>query len=212
MTTTAPRIFGATPMVGRHPDWERLYELVPSEKLPWHIGGLDPDLQRELDWRGIFRGTLLDVGTGAGQQAVALAQRGLTVTGADVSAAAIAVARRLPGGVRFVVDDILASGLTSTFDFVVDRGCLHVLPPAAWSRAERALARLVRPGGLLFLKCFSEAEAPANFGPERLCATTVARLFAPHFILESCTSTTFQGPLAHQPRALFAVLRREDPA
>ncbi len=205
----AARIFGATPMCGRHPDWHRLYELVPPERLPWHCPDLDPDLARELERVGLRRGHFLDIGAGSGHQAAALARRGFTVTGTDVSEAALAQARQVAADVAFVADDITATALVGPFDYAFDRGCLHVLSRIDRPLFAKAAAALVRPGGLLFLKCVSaEDDGPAAIGPERFTGGELAELFGGAFRLIRCMPTIFQGPLARQPKALFAVFQR----
>ncbi|XYI04052.1 methyltransferase domain-containing protein [Sorangium sp. So ce1128] len=59
---------------------------------------------------------------------------------------------------RFLQADILDSRLDDRFDVVFDRGCFHCLPPERRADDVRTLKRLVAPGGLFFLKCFSVLE------------------------------------------------------
>ncbi len=78
------------------PDWETLYRDQPVETMPWFHAGLDPDLDRALKERKITRGAVLDLGTGPGTQAIALAERGFAVTAAaqENDWIALAAARR----------------------------------------------------------------------------------------------------------------------
>src|SRR5687768_12777568 len=103
--------------------------------MPWYNENLDPDLEEELEREKIFKGRILDLGTGPATQAIQLAKRGLEVTGSDVSEAAIRRAKDVYGHnnkdakVNFIIDDILNSELKDKrFDYVFDRGCFHVLP------------------------------------------------------------------------------------
>jgi methylase of polypeptide subunit release factors len=102
------------------PDWETLYRQQPGETLPWYYADLDPDLEAALREHGLAGGRLLDLGTGPGTQAIALAARGFEVTGSDLSATAVARATALARArgvqVSFVEDDVLASRLTGRFD------------------------------------------------------------------------------------------------
>ena len=192
-----------------HPNWDELYRQVPSTALPWYNPDLDDDLARALTARGITSGRFLDVGTGPGTQAAALAQRGFAVTGTDVSPTAIALARQVVAAdVALLVDDILDSKLSGSFDYVLDCGCLHVLAATHWPVYVRTLTRLLRPGGLLFLKCFSTAEPEVGFGPQRFDRAGLARTFSPQFGLIEVVDTLYRGPRAHQPQALFAILER----
>ncbi len=200
--------FEGTPLRGRHPDWQELYARVPAERLPWHSAALDPDLEGELERRALRSGRFLDVGTGAGHQAVALARRGFTVTGTDLSPAAITQAEALEGSVQFVVDDVRDTALREIFDFAFDRGLLHVLEESERQRFAETMAALLRPGGLLFLKCFSDEEREAPVGPTRFARRDLTFVFEPAFAVLSCERTIFHGPLPHKPRAWFAVLER----
>ena len=115
------------------PDWESLYQNQRIESMPWYNESLDADLESELEGRKILGGKFLDIGTGPGTQAMRLSERGFTVTASDLSEAAIRRASidrdKAAGNINFVVDNILNSGFReSEFDFILDRGCFHVIP------------------------------------------------------------------------------------
>jgi 2-polyprenyl-3-methyl-5-hydroxy-6-metoxy-1,4-benzoquinol methylase len=193
------------------PDWETLYGTHPADRLPWYHADLDPDLAAALRARGLAGGRALDLGTGPGTQAVALAALGFTVTGTDISPTALAGAAELAAArgvaVEFVRDDVLASRLVGPFDLVLDRGCFHVLDPGERPTYVDTVARLLVAGGLLFLKTFSVAQ-PGAEGPYRFTADELRDLFAARFDLRASTETIYQGPLDPPPRALFSVLER----
>ena len=69
--------------------WEELYSSKDAESMPWFYDKLDPDLEKALVDLGIKEGRFLDVGTGPGTQAIALAKMGFHVTGTDISETAI---------------------------------------------------------------------------------------------------------------------------
>ncbi len=193
------------------PDWETLYRQQPGETLPWYYADLDPDLEAALREHGLAGGRLLDLGTGPGTQAIALAARGFEVTGSDLSATAVAkattLARAREVDVTFVEDDVLASRLTGRFDAVFDRGCFHVIDPARRGAYVDAVAGWVAPGGLLLLKTFSALQ-PGDVGPHRFAPAEIRATFASRFELLSATETVYQGTLDPLPKALFCVLRR----
>jgi SAM-dependent methyltransferase len=76
------------------PSWEELYQKDTIERLPWYWPALDPDLEAALARHGMASGRILDQGTGPGTQAIALAERGFTVTATDISAAGSIRTRR----------------------------------------------------------------------------------------------------------------------
>ena len=191
-------------------NWERMYAALDVTQMHWYWDALDPDLEEALDHLGLQTGTFLDLGTGPGTQAIALAKKGFNVTATDISDAAIdkAQERAIAEGadVRFLADDILGSGLAESFDYAVDRGLLHAIPPESRGIYVQAVASLVRPGGILFLKTFSARET--DWGPYKFTPQEVSEMFAGPFRLESSKETVMQGTRTPLPLALFSVLSR----
>lgn len=210
-----------TPTGRAFPNWDELYGAQAAEAMPWFYAGLDPDLDHALSAHSVTRGRVLDLGTGPGTQALALAERGYAVVGSDLSAKAVEQARaraaareeaRTRSSARkleivFAQDDILNSRLESTFDAVFDRGCFHVLAPADRPRYAQALAELVKPQAFFFLKCFS-IEQPGEVGPYRLTLGELETTFTSAFELLSAERTVYQGTLDPLPIAWFCTLRR----
>lgn len=193
------------------PDWEQLYQNEPVEQMPWYYTQLDHDVARTLAELKFTTATLLDLGTGPGTQAIALAQRGFKVTATDIAAAAIAQAQQsaLAQGcaIEFLVDDILNSQLDKQFDIVLDRGCFHVMHPEQRAHCVHALAERVKPQGFLLLKCFSHLETMEG-GPYRFTPEALTQLFQPCFNIHSVSASEFQGTLETPPKALFAVMEK----
>lgn len=71
------------------PNWEALYQEKPVETMPWFNPDLDPDVEEALLTLDLSNGTALDLGTGPGTQAIALAERGFQVIATDLSETAI---------------------------------------------------------------------------------------------------------------------------
>ena len=121
----------------RVPDWDQLYRSQATELMPWYYPELDPDVAEAIAAHQLG-GRALDVGTGPGTQAVALAERGFAATGSDISETAIASARRRAEergvNARFLVNDVLASKLDERFEVILNRGCSARAPAGAARR------------------------------------------------------------------------------
>jgi cyclopropane fatty-acyl-phospholipid synthase-like methyltransferase len=192
-------------------EWDAIYETANIEGMPWFYAALDPDVERALARLGRTAGTLLDLGTGPGTQAIALAARGFEVTGTDFARSAVtkAQARAAAAGARvtFVEDDVLASKLEGSFDTVLDRGCFHVVPPEQRPAYVATLARLVAKGGHLLLKTFS-VKQPGELGPYRFTPELIRTLFEGPFEVLSVDESVYFGTFEPPPIALFSVLAR----
>ncbi len=193
------------------PDWEQLYRNQDVESMPWFNPELDLDLDEALTNLNLQTGTALDLGTGPGTQAMALAERGFEVTATDLSETAIekalAKAKEKNLYICFRQDDILNSKLDQKFDFVLDRGCFHVLPPEQRQNYIRVVDSLVKPKGYLFLKCFSHLET-REAGPYRFTPEEIQDIFSSRFNVSSVKETVYYGTLEALPRALFCVLEK----
>lgn len=149
----------------RFPDWNDIYKQDVSS-MPWYNERLDSDLEHEIKQRKITKGRFLDLGTGPGTQAIQLGKIGFTVTGTDLSDNAIQKAKKLDAKINFLVDDILDSKLEkNSFDYILDRGCFHVLPNDKWYQYAKTIQKILDKDGLFFLKCFSIKEEKLTYGP-----------------------------------------------
>jgi 2-polyprenyl-6-hydroxyphenyl methylase/3-demethylubiquinone-9 3-methyltransferase len=100
---------------------------------------------------------VLDLGSGGGFIANQLASAGLRVTGVDLSAASLAVARERDAtrSVRYEVGDVARLPFAdASFDAVTAMDLLeHVADPA---RVIAEASRVLRPGGLFFFHTFNK--------------------------------------------------------
>ncbi|MEW5821961.1 MAG: class I SAM-dependent methyltransferase, partial [Cyanobacteriota bacterium] len=181
------------------------------EKMPWYNPVLDHDLFNTLIHLDTQNKLILDIGTGPGTQAIELAKMGLNVIATDISKTAIvkASARAISEkvNIRFIHDDILKTRLEPEFDYIFDRGCFHVLAPENRSDYARIIHNLLKPGGFLFLKCFSEKE-PGNEGPYRFTPDQLKETFSPYFRINSIDETIFKANRKPLPKALYAILHK----
>jgi SAM-dependent methyltransferase len=139
----------------------------------------------------------LDIGCGTGTFAIALAGRGLDVTGVDPSAAMLEVARAKPGArsVRWVHGDatslhVLRADLATMTGNVAQA----IVEPDAWHTTLRAVHDALRPGGnLVFETRNPEARAWETWTPDASRCTVEAEGIG---ILTSWDDVTAaEGPL-----------------
>jgi len=204
-----------TPMQPPAPaGWEARYQETPAGQLPWFYADLDPDIAQVIGDLDTSDNDVLDLGCGPGTQAVALAKQGLRVAASDVSGTAIEAAKALACtegvNIEFHVDDILNSQLHGSFDIIVDRGIFHIFAEAADQQAYLSTVhRLLKPQGLLILKCFHKDETGEMGPPGRYDTTDIQRFFTDRFeLLEARASHFTSSALKTAPKALFCVLKR----
>ena len=179
--------------------------------MPWYHPALDHDFDSTLKERHILKGAVLDLGTGPGTQAIALAERGFKVVATDISESAIKKAEEMVRGkglaVDFLRDDILETKLDETFDIILDRGCFHVLEESKRAAYVQNVGHLLKKGGFLFLKTFSAKETLQD-GPHRFTPQDIRAIFSPVFTVCSSEESFFMGNHKPNPRALFCVIQK----
>lgn len=193
------------------PDWDQLYRDKNFEAMPWFHPVLDPDLDHALSEYRISYGTVLDLGTGPGTQAMALAERGFEVIATDISETAVKKAaleaKRKGMDITFIKDDVLDSRLEQQFDLIFDRGCLNVLPVERRQDYKRIIYSLIKPGGFLFLKCLSHLEE-RDRGPHLFSPDDVKKLFGPRFRILSIEQSVMQGTITPPPKVYFCAMQK----
>ena len=184
---------------------------------PWDI----PKPQQALvDVADQIHGRVLDSGCGTGENALFFAARGCDVTGFDFVQAAIdrakekATARGL-SAMFMVKDSLTLSEWNEQFDCIIDSGVFHVFSDENAVTYVTGLAHVLKPGGRLFLICFSDSE-PGTHGPRRIPKQMLYDRFSEGWSVESITESRynvlpeFDGPYFSNggPKAWFAIIRR----
>ncbi|MFG2723516.1 class I SAM-dependent methyltransferase [Streptomyces sp. NPDC048416] len=134
-----------------------------SKPVPFFVAKPDETLVSYLDQGLITPGRALDLGCGAGRNALHLAALGFEVDAVDVSPVAVAwaEARAREAGldVRFRRGDAFTTPeVSGPYDLVVDSGCFHHLAPHRRVSYLAFLERVLAPGGHLALTCFAAGE------------------------------------------------------
>jgi cyclopropane fatty-acyl-phospholipid synthase-like methyltransferase len=194
------------------------FEAFYEGKAPWDIGKPQGPFAAIADR---VTGPVLDAGCGTGEHALFFAARGHRVTGIDFVEEPIRRARAKAAerglSVEFLVMDARALGdRGERFASVIDCGLFHGFSDDDRRRYVGGLARVVKPGGQLFLLCFSDEE-PGTEGPRRVSRQELFDAFADGWEVESVqpvqvavnpefTAVTFSEG---GPKAWFAVVRRK---
>jgi SAM-dependent methyltransferase len=193
--------------------FESLYAGQPR----WEIGRPQKALLAVADR---ITGSVLDAGCGTGENALYFASRGQKVTGIDFLAEPITIAKRKAAErgltATFLVMDALAlKELPEVFDNAIDSGLFHAFGDDDRRRYVEGLASVLKPGGRLFLLCFSDAE-PGDQGPRRVTRKEIEDTFAQGWVVENIEPSRYEvrpDPNASSfldggPRAWFVVVRR----
>jgi cyclopropane fatty-acyl-phospholipid synthase-like methyltransferase len=193
------------------------FEEFYDGKAPWDIGRPQKAFIAIAEQ---VTAPVLDAGCGTGEHALFLAARGLQVTGIDfveepLRRARIKAAERSLAAEFLLKDATALEAWGERFASVIDCGLFHCLSDDHRQRYVRGLAHLVRPGGRLFLMCFSDEE-PGTEGPRRVSRRELNDAFADGWKVESIRPTRIEvNPEFTDmkfseggPKAWFAVIRR----
>lgn len=188
-------------------DWENTYEETNVESMPWYIPHLDHDFEQAIIDLRIQSSSVLDLGTGPGTQAIAMAKKGFSVTATDISHTAIEKAKETTAlSINFLQDDIVNTKITKKFDVILDRGCFHVFSAEQRNQVAKNIINLLIPKGYYLNKCFSYKEeykeGPYRFTPEEI------KGYFNELKLISCKESIFHGNLDFNPKAIFTVFQK----
>jgi SAM-dependent methyltransferase len=195
--------------------FQQAYEGKP----PWDIGKPQPVFIEAADQ---ITGSVLDAGCGTGENALFFAERGHKVTGIDFLEQPVAEAKKkaqqrgLPA-TFLVMDALHLEKIPEVFDSVIDCGLFHVFSDEDRKRYVEGLASVAKPGGRLFLLCFSDKEPPGD-GPRRISQPEIDKAFAKDWKIESIREARFEPRPDLEniqfseggPFAWFCVIRRSE--
>lgn len=163
-----------------------------SGTAPWVIGEPQPAIVN-LERSGLIRGTVLDVGCGAGEHTILLTGLGYDVLGVDYAPSAVDHARRNAEAkgvdARFEVADAMDLG-KATYDTIVDSALFHIFDETDRARYVASLRAACRPGGVVHVLALSDHGR--GFGPQ-VSESDIRDAFGDGWVLESLGETTYRG-------------------
>lgn len=188
------RPYRITPMVVRQSDsgvpQGEFFERYEKGDLPWQIDRPQPEVLR-LMAEGKFESPILDLGCGAGDNAIELARCGYRVVGMDLVPEALRRARvkaaksGLARPPEFLLGDALHLGETGMeVETVLDCALFHIFEDEERPGYVRGLEAILAPGGRLHILCFSELETREP-GPRRLTQESIQGAFRKGWTLEA---------------------------
>jgi SAM-dependent methyltransferase len=162
------------------------FEALYAGQAPWDIGKPQKPF---VDAADRITGSVLDAGCGTGDTALFFASRGHKVTGIDFLEEPIRRAKQKAAerglSVTFLVKDAMTlKDWSERFDNVIDSGLFHVFSDEDRRRYVEGLVTVLKPGGRLFLMCFSDEE-PGTQGPRRVSKKELHDSFAQGWVIES---------------------------
>ena len=168
------------------------FESIYAGQPRWEIGKPQKVF---LDVADRITGSILDSGCGTGENALFFASRGQKVKGIDflaepIQRAKTKAAERGLTATFLVMDALALKELPEVFDSVIDSGLFHVFGDEDRRRYVEGLASVLKPGGRLFLLCFSDAE-PGEQGPRRVTRKAIEDALADGRVVEGVEPTRF---------------------
>jgi len=191
--------------------WRRTYAETPYRELPWFSPRAYRWLRTMVAEGRLRRGSrVIDLGCGAGTNALYLARSGFRVSGVDIAPGAIDAATRRAQRAGVVVDlrvgDVLRLPYASgEFAAATDVGCFHTLPEPLRPAYSAEVSRVLRPGGSLLLSWVAREHTGPHGPPHRLSLAEVTSVLEPNFLFRS---VEYSDPPRRGLRAYQAQLER----
>lgn len=150
-------------------DWDDAYRQPQAPA--WNIGAPQPEYAALIAQPGTVRDEVLDAGCGHAELSLALAERGHTVVGIDLSPSAVAAAtaaaaeRGLTTATFAAADISTLTGYDGRFSTIFDSGLLHALPAELRENYLRAMHRAATPGATFYILAFGAGAFADHTGP-----------------------------------------------
>jgi SAM-dependent methyltransferase len=192
-------------------EWRTRYEKTPYRELPWFSPRPYPWVEKAVRSGAFTPGTrILDIGCGAGTNAIFLARSGFNTSGVDLAPAAILAAQRRAERAKLSIDFREGDALNlpyprAFFGGLTDVGCYHTIPLELRPAYARELARILRPRGRYVLAWVAR-EAQMEYGPpHRPSVEETASAFETDFLFRR---TEFHAASSSSLTAYWGLLER----
>jgi cyclopropane fatty-acyl-phospholipid synthase-like methyltransferase len=204
---------------------DKIYGTIPPDKIPWNMEDPPEILRRIVETGKVRPCKAIELGCGAGNYVIYLAQKGFDVTGVDISESAIDMAKHSASekrvDCRFITADIRGdmNEVKNKFDFAYDWEVMHHVFPDDRDAYMKNVYKLLNSGGLYLSVCFSEESL--QFGGEGKYRKTpldtvlyfsseseIEKLFKPHFKIEELKTVDVDGKFGTH-KAIYAFLKKE---
>lgn len=202
-------------------DFESVYrgesaQLGEGVRPPWSLGEPQPELATLIE-QGKFHGDILDVGCGEAAISLALAERGHTTVGLDLSPTAIDLARREAArrgltNASFEVADISAfTGYDGRFGTIVDSTLFHSMPVELREGYQQSIVRAAAPGASYFVLVFDKAAIPQG-PPNAVTEDELRAVVSKYWVIDEIKPARLHAKLpADAPGSPFAADVRDEP-
>ncbi|WP_254664378.1 class I SAM-dependent methyltransferase [Lysinibacillus sp. UBA5990] len=129
--------------------------------MPFFVNKPDENLVHYFEKEMIFPSKVLELGCGAGRNAIYLAKKGCTVVGVDLSENALEWAKKRISKEDVNVELVCANIFDldfqqESFDFIYDSGCFHHIAPHRRVSYIEIINRLLKQDGYFALCSFEE--------------------------------------------------------
>jgi len=140
--------------------WNEFYDQT-FKKTPFFVNKPDENLVSYLEKKMIRPNKVLELGCGAGRNAIYLAKQGCSVVGVDLSDKALQWAQKRVDEANVSVElnraNIFELNLQEeSFDFIYDSGCFHHIAPHRRVTYIEMIHKLLKPNGYFALCTFEE--------------------------------------------------------
>ncbi|MGE7690963.1 SAM-dependent methyltransferase [Lysinibacillus sp. NPDC097214] len=140
--------------------WNEFYDQT-FKKTPFFVNKPDENLVSYLEKMMIRPNKVLELGCGAGRNAIYLAKQGCSVVGVDLSNKALQWAQKRVDEANISVELICANIFElnlqeESFDFIYDSGCFHHIAPHRRVTYIEMIHKLLKPNGYFALCTFEE--------------------------------------------------------